>query len=98
MRWLIFAMLAACSELTPTSLDGPITCGAATCGSGQICVSQESGSQCDVDPANGIGQYQEFGWTCAELPADCDGVTRDCFPGQLEIVSDDGRYVVEECI
>jgi len=46
----------------------------------------------------GIGQYQEYGWTCLELPTDCDGVTRHCYPGDFTRVSDDGRYVVQLCI
>ncbi|MEO8844817.1 MAG: hypothetical protein ABI591_23720 [Kofleriaceae bacterium] len=86
------------NEVQRTSLEGSITCGSMTCGSGQICFSMESGSQCDVNPDAGIGQYQEFGWTCGELPTDCDGVTRDCFPDQLTQVSADGRYVDRLCI
>lgn len=69
-----------------------------TCGSGQICFSMESGSQCDVNPDAGIGQYQEFGWSCGVLPAGCDGVTRDCFPDMFTVVSEDGRYVDQLCI
>jgi hypothetical protein len=99
MRWLVTILCVGCtSEVKPTSLEGSITCGEITCGSGQICLSRESGSQCDVNPDAGIGQYQEFGWTCTELPADCDGVTRDCFQGEFVSVSDDGRYVAEACI
>jgi hypothetical protein len=86
------------TEVKPTSLEGSIPCGSMTCGSGQICFSMESGSQCDVSSDAGIGQYQEFGWRCGELPADCDGVTRDCFPGMFTTVSDDGRYVDQACI
>lgn len=102
MRWLALALLlvADCttSSVTPTSLAGSISCGSASCGSGQICFSMQSGSLCDVNPDAGIGQYQEFGWTCGELPADCDGVTRDCFSGPFVVVSADGRYVMDECI
>ncbi len=98
MRSLVIVLCAACTSTpTPTLLEGAISCGPTlTCGSGQICFSQESGSQCDVDADAGIGQYQDFGWTCESLPTDCDGVTRDCFPGA--VVSDDGRYVSHLCI
>jgi len=99
MRWLVLILSAGCTgNVKPTSLEGSIPCGAMTCGSGQICFSMESGSQCDVNLDAGIGPYQEFGWRCEELPADCDGVTRDCFPGKFEVVSDDGRYVDHLCI
>ncbi len=99
MRWLVMVVCIGCTnDVKPTSLEGSITCGPMTCGSGQICFSTESGSQCDVNADAGIGQYQEFGWTCGELPADCDGVTRDCFPGMFDVVSADGRYVIHECI
>jgi hypothetical protein len=97
MRCLVLVIFAACA-VEPTSLEGPIPCGGMTCGSGQICFSRESGSQCNVDPEAGIGPYQEFGWTCQELPSGCDGVTRTCFPGDFTRVSDDGRYVVQACI
>lgn len=97
MRWLVLILCAGCA-VEPTSLEGEIPCGGMTCGSGQICFSRESGSQCGVDPANGIGQYQEYGWRCEELPDNCDGVTRQCFPGSLVRVSDDGRYVVDPCV
>ena len=99
MRWLVLVLCAGCAtEVKPTPLEGSIPCGSTTCGSGQICFSMESGSQCDVNPDAGIGQYQEFGWHCGELPHDCDGVTRDCFPGQFTVVSSDGRYVDQLCI
>jgi hypothetical protein len=98
MRWLLLALCACVNGAKPTSLEGTITCGAMTCGTGQICYSMESGSQCDVNPDAGIGQYQEFGWTCGTLPDDCDGITRDCFSGPFESVSDDGRHVTHLCI
>ncbi len=99
MRSLVLVLCAACtsSNPTPTPLEGAISCGPTlTCGSGQICFSKESGSLCDVNADAGIGQYQDFGWTCESLPAECDGVTRDCFPGAD--VSNDGRYVTDLCI
>lgn len=48
MRSLVLMVLVAgCfNDVEPTSLEGPISCGAKTCGSGQICFSMESGSQC----------------------------------------------------
>ena len=102
MRWLVIVLVtiwAACAtEVKPTSLEGSIPCGSMTCGSGQICFSMESGSQCDVNLDAGIGQYQEFGWHCGALPTDCDGVTQDCFTGKFTVVSADGRYVDQLCI
>ncbi len=97
MRWLSLVLLAGCA-VEPTSLEGQIPCGGMSCVSGQICFSQESGSQCWVSPESGIGQYQEFGFRCRELPDDCDGVTSQCFEGSSFGVSDDGRYVVHRCI
>ena len=98
MRSLLLVLAACTSSVKPTSLEGAIPCGGMTCGSGQICFSMESGSLCDVNPDAGIGPYQEFGWTCGALPADCDGVSRDCFSGKFVYVSDDGRYVDHACI
>lgn len=102
LQWALLGLLAAsacATHVEPTSLEGSIPCGSdLTCGSGQICLSMESGSECDVNADAGIGQYQEFGWTCTELPADCDGVTQDCFSGMFVSVSADGRYVDRECI
>jgi hypothetical protein len=98
MRWLILIVCAGCTDgAKPTSLEGSITCGAMTCGSGQLCFSMESGSQCDVNADAGVGPYQEFGWRCGELPAGCD-VTQDCFSGDFTYVSDDGRHVDQACI
>ena len=100
MRWLVLALVAGCASNTAqkTNLEGSIECGGMTCGSGQICFSQDSGSQCDVNLDAGIGPYQQFGWTCGSLPAECDGVTRDCFTSQWDVVSADGRYVDHLCI
>jgi hypothetical protein len=96
MRLTVLLLFAGCAE--PTDLEGDIPCGGMTCGTGEICYSRESGSQCNVNLDAGIGQYQEFGWTCRVLPDDCDGITRRCFPGQFTHVSDDGRYVIDSCI
>ena len=103
MRCLLFlTVVAGCvlSNRPPskTNLEGSITCGPITCGSGQICFSREAGSQCDVNYDAGIGEYQEFGWTCGTLPADCDGITRDCFTDRWDVVSADGRSVAHLCI
>ncbi len=99
MKWLLLLCLGCTtSELRRTSLEGSISCGGLTCGSGQICFSEESGSLCDVNPDAGIGPYQQYGWRCGELPASCDGVTRDCFADRWTFVSEDGRYVDHACI
>ena len=105
MRWLVpFVFATGCTSsgssgsVQKTNLEGTITCGPMTCGSGQLCFSTESGSQCDVNPDAGIGQYQQFGWACGSLPPDCDGVTRDCLPDRWDVVSEDGRYVDHLCI
>ncbi|HEY0250695.1 MAG TPA: hypothetical protein VGC41_04180 [Kofleriaceae bacterium] len=95
MRWLLLLCIG-CTQPQRTSLEGSITCGPMTCSSGQVCQSRESGSQCEVNLDAGVGPYQEYGWTCVELPPGCDGVTRDCFPE--DVVSADGRYVTYLCI
>jgi hypothetical protein len=98
MRWLILVLVASCAaDPKPTSLEGSITCGSMMCGSGEICFSMDSGSQCDVNLDAGIGEYQQFGWRCGTLPDGCD-VTQECFTDKFTIVSDDGRYVDQECI
>jgi len=96
--------LMACSEgdvkLTP-SLEGPYVCGPQTCTTGQICITVESGSQCGVDPENGIGQYQVYSWTCIDLPKACDGSPScDCVSGGALCYGPvgDGREVAFGCI
>ena len=103
MRWLSIAFLfgVACSEGERPSLEGPYTCGPRTCGSGQVCIVETTGSQCGVNPDAGIGQYQEIGWACADVPAACDGTPAcDCItgPGLCFSVSEDYRRLVFGCI
>jgi len=81
------------------SLDGPISCGKNTCGSGEVCVIAEAGSQCGVNADAGVGPYQEYSWTCMALPRECDGVlTCDCMSRSYCDVSDDGRTLHYGCI
>ena len=102
MRWLLCIFLIGCvNNVTPTSLDGSFVCGPKTCGTGQVCVTESSGSQCDVNADAGIGQYQTFSWDCVELPAACDGVTScACISGggAFCTVSAEGREVDTGCI
>ena len=77
MRRVLLLLLAACAEPrspSPISLDGPHPCGAHTCTSGQVCVIEETGSQCGVNYDAGIGPYDEVSWTCVDLPKECNGV------------------------
>lgn len=102
MRRLLFAFLVGCGtdEMKP-SLEGPYSCGPNTCSTGQVCVTVESGSQCDVDPERGIGQYQVYSWTCVDLPAACDGIPScDCVQSGKSCfgVSEDGREISTGCI
>ena len=85
MKWLcavvlaMFATACAGNVGTKPDLSGPYTCGTQTCGSGQICVTYESGSQCDVNEDAGIGPYQIEAQECIDLPAACDGAPScDC--------------------
>ncbi len=79
MKWLLLLSLVACTEAKKPDLSGPFACGSATCGSGQICVTYSSGSQCDVNADAGIGQYQIEAEQCIDLPQACDGVPScDC--------------------
>ena len=102
MRWLVLVFLMACAEdVKRPSLEGPYTCGPQTCGSGQICVTVESGSQCGVNPDTGVGQYEVYSWSCVDLPDSCDGVPScDCVTGGAICFgpSDDGREVAFGCI
>ena len=103
-RWAVFAVLlisgAGCDPQHP-DLGGPYSCGPKTCSSGQICVTESAGSQCDVNLDAGIGPYQTFAWTCMDLPAACDGVPScSCVPGQGTCfdVSGGGRQLDYGCI
>jgi hypothetical protein len=103
MKWLVsFVLLAACSSgPDPVSLEGPYACGPKTCATGEICLIQSSGSQCQVNPDAGIGQYQEYAWDCVAIPEECDGVPScDCVtPGGMCFgTSEDGRTVYGGCI
>jgi hypothetical protein len=102
MRWLSLVLLVACvdSKPQPIPLDRPFTCGGLTCGSGEICTSQESGSQCDVNEDAGIGPYQDFDFHCEKLPDACDGYPScECVFGRTQFCSGDGtRWLTVECI
>jgi hypothetical protein len=106
IRWPLTVgavLLLGCtgSEVKRPSLDGPYACGPHTCASGQICFTESSGSQCQVNPDAGIGQYQTYSWMCIALPAACDGIPScSCVVGSASIcsVSDDGRQIDYGCI
>ena len=100
MRVLGILLVVGCAtEGQRPSLEGPYVCGPETCGSGQICVTVESGSQCGVDPERGIGQYQVYSWTCVDLPSACDGVPScDCVSGGALCFGAEGREVAFGCI
>ncbi len=94
-------LLVACTEAKKPDLRGPYPCGSATCGSGQICVTYSSGSQCDVNADAGIGQYQIEAEECIDLPKACDGVPScDCvtYRGLCFNATSDGREVDFGCI
>ena len=102
MRWLSIILFGvACSNEAPRpSLEGPYTCGPKTCGTGQVCVVVSSGSRCGVNDA-GVGEYQEYSWTCVDLPAACDGYPScDCVGGGALCfgVSEDARRIDYGCI
>ena len=81
------------------SLEGPYDCGPHTCTTGQICITVESGSQCGVSEENGIGQYQVYQWSCADLPAECNGLPScDCVSGGGICFGPNGREVSFGCI
>ena len=102
MRWLPLLFLFACGEdVERPSLEGEITCDTKTCSTGQICIIESSGSQCQVDYDAGIGQYQVLSATCIDLPAECDGLPScDCVsgPGMCFGVSQNGRQLSFGCI
>lgn len=101
MRWLLLVGLLACSheDVQRPSLEGPHACGPSACTTGQVCVIVESGSQCGVNADAGIGQYQEYSWTCVDLPKACDGIPScDCVPGGGLCFGADGRDVHYGCI
>jgi hypothetical protein len=109
MRSLVLVLVAvlgaSCDASDPPrpSLDGPVECEWLTCTSGQVCVVQTAGSQCDVNEDAGIGQYDVIQATCVDLPDECDGVPScECLggygSGMCFGVSTDGRRVTTGCI
>lgn len=103
MRWLVVLVLASCvgGDGKRPSLEGPYTCGAYTCESGQVCVTETTGSQCGVNEDAGIGQYEEISWACIDVPEACDGVPScDCIsgPGMCFGPSPDFRELTFGCI
>ena len=105
-RWRLAAgaaLLLGCDgrDVPRPSLDGPYTCGPHTCTSGQICVTESAGSQCQVNPDAGIGPYDTYSWTCIDLPAACDGIPSCSCAGGLGLclaVTGGGREVDYGCI
>lgn len=100
MKWLaLICLFAGCTnEGLKPSLEGPHPCGANSCITGQVCLIMESGSQCGVNEDAGIGPYQEYSWTCIDLPEQCDGVPScDCVAGG-GFCSVNGRDVRSGCI
>lgn len=103
-RWLAgAAVLLGCagSDARRPSLAGPYACGPHTCTSGQICVTESAGSQCQVNLDAGVGPYDTYAWMCVDLPAACDGSPScSCAGGQgfCFRVSVDGRQVDYGCI
>jgi hypothetical protein len=103
-RWLAGAVLlvgCAGSDVKRPSLDGPYACGPNTCTSGQICVTESAGSQCQVNPDAGVGPYATYAWMCVDLPAACDGIPGcSCVGGQGFClgVRGEGRQVDYGCI
>jgi len=103
--WLMAgaALLLGCaaSEVPRPSLEGAYTCGPRSCTSGQICVTESAGSQCQVNLDAGVGPYATYAWTCLDLPAACSGVPScSCAGGQGLClgVSGAGRQVDYGCI
>lgn len=108
MRWLALMCLVACSQIgvgdddvERPSLEGPYACGSNMCSSGQICITESAGSQCQVNEDAGIGQYETYRWSCIDLPAECNGLPScDCVsgPGLCFGLSSDGRTLDFGCI
>jgi hypothetical protein len=99
----VAALLLGCAgrDVQRPSLDGPYACGPHTCTSGQICVTESAGSQCQVNFDAGIGPYATYSWMCVDLPAACDGIPScSCAggPGLCLGLGGDGREVDYGCI
>jgi hypothetical protein len=76
MKWLavtVVALVACTSHGSKPNLEGSVPCGDAMCTSGQLCVTETTGSQCGVNEDAGIGQYEIIAQYCIDLPADCGG-------------------------
>jgi hypothetical protein len=97
---LVLLVTASCTAARDKpSLEGPYACGGNTCGTGQICVTLESGSLCGV--TEDVPPYTVFSYTCLDLPAACEGIPEcDCLSGGGICFgpSDDGRTVAFGCI
>ena len=107
MKWIFALVLAVVANACAgdagkkPDLSGPYSCGQQTCGSGQICVTYESGSQCDVNADAGIGPYQIEAQECIDLPTACHGVPScDCvtYRGECFGVTSQGREMSFGCI
>src|SRR5262249_9524367 len=103
MRWTALAFVVACTSHEPKkpSLDGPYPCGHLTCTSGQVCVTESAGSQCQVNLDAGIGPYDTYSYQCFELGDTCGGVlTCNCILGEGIClgVTGDGREIDFGCV
>lgn len=103
-RWRLAAsaaLLLGCAgrDAQRPSLDGSYACGPHTCTSGQICVTESAGSQCQVNPDAGIGPYDTYSWLCEDLPAACDGIPScSCAGGMGLCLAAGDREVDYGCI
>ena len=99
MRWLCLVVFTACAPVDKPDLSTPYACGSNTCDPGQICLTEEAGSQCGVNPDAGIPPYGIISQRCVDLPAACDGLpTCECVLGQSLYCSASGRDVTYGCI
>lgn len=82
-------VLMACGDSEPTSLEGPLACGATECGDGQLCVTIPSPI---TDPQ---GNRIPDDVTCWTVPPSCEVFDCDETPDHYEA---DGNVVpVEAC-
>lgn len=103
IRWPLVAsvalVLGCAGDAQRPSLDGPSACGPHTCTSGQICVTESAGSQCQVNLDAGIGPYDTYSWTCIDLPSACDGIPScSCVVSEGICLGAGGRGVAYGCI
>jgi hypothetical protein len=70
-RVLLHNGLGGTDAATPTSLAGSAACGTGTCGSGELCVEQESGIANDAGVATTTTNCSPVGAGC--IVTDCDG-------------------------